>query len=1154
MNREDRNVLRMKERERRNQEIQQGGGEAFPANSPLFPEPYKVSSKEDKLSSRIQSMLGNYDEMKEPIGDTHPKLSGKPSNSSSSSEEKSGPPLFSGDQRGVGSGGSSQSSKWTPVGPAAVGSSSQSQKRSGLQGGHSSQRSNGGSSGSSNSSQRGEVREKKSSKHSGGSEHSKSHTSSPAKGSLSSSSSHSRSSLSAEQHHSKERYRSKSPRDREANWDSPSRVHTSFPSGQHSSQAFPPSLMSKPGSMLQKPTAYVRPMDGQETAEPKSSQAESYSGQSHSSTMGEMKSNGKASLSKLKIPSQPVEGSGDANCVDEILKEMTQTWPPPLTAIHTPCKTEPSKFPFPTKDTHPFPSGHKRGSSSKSSSSHQPKACDDQPNMLEDDLKISSSEDSDGEQDSAKNASRNTSASNNSEAAEQSRDDSSSHSGSESSSGSDSESESSTTDSEANEHPRPASPEPEQPMANKWQLDNWFKKTKQFSPASPVDNNNVPPKCKKEGRDNSSGRGYSSQGGGSKDSAAPTPSRDLRAAQKGAEGGRGRQKSPAQSEGGTNPRIRVGKKQPKKSEKPPVVEEPKGGLRVESEPAPEIPTHRPKAATKGSRKPTIKKEPKSSPRPTAAAVTTTADKRKAKAPTKTSSQKSREFVDTDSSSSDSEGNDSIPSSSQTPKYTESIRTPVCVFSPMEEKEPLSPLSDPEERYPARQPQQQVLLVKIDLSLLSRVPGRPYKEPAEIKVERDDSLDRDSKDFSKQSSEKSSSKAKRKHKNDEEGTKPESKRCKLEDKSLSHHKSSSKESKRSLEKKEEPVPSPSMSGLQRTPKAEHPSRKRTVSQSSTSLSSGTGSGKEGSHSTKGSSTSKHRKGEDKGRSTRDGKEKSSKSCDNQLAVPPLSTDGSKSQRSKLVFEDRVHSADHYLQEAKKLKHNADALLDRFEKAVYYLDAVVSFIECGNALEKSAQEAKSPFPMYAETVELIKYTMKLKSYMAPDATSADKRLAVLCLRCQSLLYLRLFKLRKDSALKYSKTLTEHLKNSLSNTQAPSPGMGNKAAGMPSPVSPKLSPGTAGGYSSVSSSSSTSSSVTIPQRIHQMAASYVQVTSNFLYATEVWDQAEQLSKEQKDFFLELDKMMGPLIFNTSSMTELVRYTRQGLHWLRLDAKPVP
>ncbi len=73
-------------------------------------------------------------------------------------------------------------------------------------------------------------------------------------------------------------------------------------------------------------------------------------------------------------------------------------------------------------------------------------------------------------------------------------------------------------------------------------------------------------------------------------------------------------------------------------------------------------------------------------------------------------------------------------------------------------------------------------------------------------------------------------------------------------------------------------------------------------------------------------------------------------------------------------------------------------------------------------------------------------------------------------------------------------------------------SKAAGTPSPVSPKLSPGSAGSYSSSSSSQSTSSSVTIPQRIHQMAASYVQVTSNFLYAIEVWEQAEQLAKEQR------------------------------------------
>lgn len=41
--------------------------------------------------------------------------------------------------------------------------------------------------------------------------------------------------------------------------------------------------------------------------------------------------------------------------------------------------------------------------------------------------------------------------------------------------------------------------------------------------------------------------------------------------------------------------------------------------------------------------------------------------------------------------------------------------------------------------------------------------------------------------------------------------------------------------------------------------------------------------------------------------------------------------------------------------------------------------------------------------------------------------------------------------------------------------------------------------------------------------------------------------------EFFAELDKVMGPLVFNASIMTDLVRYTRQGLHWLRQDAKLV-
>lgn len=266
---------------------------------------------------------------------------------------------------------------------------------------------------------------------------------------------------------------------------------------------------------------------------------------------------------------------------------------------------------------------------------------------------------------------------------------------------------------------------------------------------------------KKEGRDQGTGSGYTDQGG-SKDSISSTPGRDSKPTQKGSESSRGRQKSPAQSDSSTQRRT-VGKKQPKKAEKT-SVEEPRGGLKIESETpvdmATNIPSNRHKAATKGSRKPNIKKEPKSSPRPTT-------EKKKYKASSK-SAQKSREFIETDTSSSDSDENESLPPSSQTPKYSESNRTPVKssmeeddsffrqrMFSPMEEKELLSPLSDPDERYP--------LIVKIDLSLLSRIPGKPYKDADTAKAEKKSAPEKHARESQKQPSDKSSTKGKRKHK-------------------------------------------------------------------------------------------------------------------------------------------------------------------------------------------------------------------------------------------------------------------------------------------------------------------------------------------------------------------------------------------------------
>lgn len=256
------------------------------------------------MSSRIQSMLGNYDEMKDLIGDRSlQKLVGIPKPTVPSTPDEKSNQSFFGDQRH--SAGSHQSSKWTPVGPAPS-TSSQSQKRSsGLQGGHGAQRGGAGNAGGQRHDRDaygGSSRKK--SQH--GSEHSKPRSSSPGKPSAVSSLSSSHSRSHGNDHHGKEHQRSKSPRDPDANWDSPSRV-PSFSSGQHSTQSFPPSLMSKSSSMLQKPTAYVRPMDGQESMEPKL--PEHYSGQTHGGSGSDLKPSSKAHLTKLKIPSQPLDVS-----------------------------------------------------------------------------------------------------------------------------------------------------------------------------------------------------------------------------------------------------------------------------------------------------------------------------------------------------------------------------------------------------------------------------------------------------------------------------------------------------------------------------------------------------------------------------------------------------------------------------------------------------------------------------------------------------------------------------------------------------------------------------------------------------------------------------------------------------------------------------
>ncbi|CAM9275984.1 unnamed protein product, partial [Lampetra planeri] len=412
--------------------------------------------------------------------------------------------------------------------------------------------------------------------------------------------------------------------------------------------------------------------------------------------------------------------------------------------------------------------------------------------------------------------------------------------------------------------------------------------------------------------------------------------------------------------------------------------------------------------------------------------------------------------------------------------------------------PVSPLREYQEI--------QSLWVKIDLSLLSRVPGQGLGEISQVGIKDRDEKERGGGKHRRQTAgnmlvptEKYTSKSKRKHKSDHNESSINSnkklrldKDCQLLPPCISpihNHKGSCTDS--SLNRKQPRRHDEKLLPPLLSPLSDEPPQKQTCD-------GGPSLSQEGGATVMApccTTSSTHRQRSKAPPHTRNGGEMDphgEKACGDGYHANGQSDSGLWSdavmepvepRRPRLSFSDIIHSADYYMQEAKRLKHKADALTDKFGKAVNYADGALSFIDCGNAMERDPLEAKSPYTMYSETVELIRYAMRLKNFTSHSATVTEKKLAVLCNRCLSLLYLRMFHLKKDHAVKYSRSLMEYFKNSAkSSHQAPSPWRINgKINGTPSPLSLSPSPASSGGGGGAGAGSGgtpgSSSSVAIP-----------------------------------------------------------------------------
>ncbi|XP_018610994.2 AF4/FMR2 family member 1 [Scleropages formosus] len=1122
---EDRNLQRIRERERRNQEVHQEK-DLYLENVPLFGEPYKTN-KGDELSSRIQRMLGNYEDVRELLGCNAPQsladapksLQTQGSYNAPGHTDKTTPPYQPPPPR-------------LPRSDLPCDSSSKPQKK--LSGPEQGQLISNSSSLDLEPRSPGTQWSRGKAWLEPGECVSLPPVLSPPADPLSPLHSSSPSDTEAQDVEDKESPSSHGPSpgpcrysSPEAQKDAPSQVETAV----LPSQTFPPPLVSKSSQvMLQKPTAYVRPMDGQDQVPVESPELkpspEDYHRQSYEN-LPHLKSNQKPTFSELNIPPHSVEASNDAQCVEDILREMTHTWPPLLTAIHTPNKTEPPKFSFHPKESqhiHPGISGQKSyGSSSKV----LPANCHPGSSMAQGSV---ASTHSSGVESGSSSDSENTSES-------------------------ESDSDSSESDGEEASLPQksnPPAPVTDASVANKWQLDNWLVKVNQQnsnmenmedmvqSPSPAVQSQPLRERGKEDYTNDYKSHNPSLQ--------CDVSSSDVKLVDEGSVCPPVCQKSPSRADN-TNQREKVGNKHPSKVIKLPTTTQ--AGLVVETV---ELPLHDKdrtmtetlhlktkdlceKAESKGgAKKPTKHVSSKK--------------KLKESSPKETLSLQCKREQDMGR----------LPSTVQARQPSPLVQKSSVALERPSQKGPKKARCQSPTSESRRAPQQKdslkpphSLVVKIDLTLLSRIPHARAGTTSTVEPLIADMPGRKKQKKKKESCEAPSSISKKRSAEKDENSRLMKKlkldkankpspfnhgsSCNAKVPKSAHWEKDKKKAKKGVPLST--VPPPSEPLAPRVPQ-EEPGHKRQGS---------------GDHSDS-QPPAKHKKRQAKCTQQPETSKVGSSSLDRNAAHGGFTFPGSarppkapQPHRPLLKFEDRQYPVEYHMKEAKKLKHKADATVDKIGKAFNYLDAAMSFIESGIAMEVDPQTPKSAYTMFSETVDLIRFIMKLKSSLEATGPAVEKDFTVLCMRCQALLQMAMFRLKREAALKYSKTLSEHFKNSSKSSLTPTPCV-SKSTGASSSMSPAPPlPGMSSGLgSNPSSGTGSSATVAIPQVIQQVAASYVNITALFLSAHDTWEQSEALTHKGSGLLLDLDSALGPLSL-TSSMTLLVRHIRQALYWLRLD-----
>ena len=205
---------------------------------------------------------------------------------------------------------------------------------------------------------------------------------------------------------------------------------------------------------------------------------------------------------------------------------------------------------------------------------------------------------------------------------------------------------------------------------------------------------------------------------------------------------------------------------------------------------------------------------------------------------------------------------------------------------------------------------------------------------------------------------------------------------------------------------------------------------------------------------------------------------------------------------------------YLSKAKQLKREADTLNNPIIKSKMYVKSVLYFILHADSTEQRG-DLTAAYGIFKDTVSLVEYILNYRPKLSTESDgpfALDSKLTILSYRCQSLLYLKLYKMRKKELKETSQKLKVILKNA-SDMQS-SPALGN-------------------------------SEISIPHTLVRKQFNYSNYLTN---CYELWEQAKIYMARRNccEFFAYLDQNHVRLSLD-SSLKDLVKYAQAGLDHLK-------